>query len=88
MQVKLSIRIPATDCDDADATINPGVAEIAGDEFDQNCDGTELCFEDADLDGFRGTVQTTVSSSDLDCTDPGEAAIGVLAFDCDDSDLR
>jgi hypothetical protein len=27
------------DCNDADATIRPGAAEICGDNVDQNCDG-------------------------------------------------
>ena len=77
---------PATDCDDNDSTINPGVAEIAGDEFDQNCDGTEICYADADNDGVRSTGLETVSSVDTDCTDAGEASAAVPDTDCDDSD--
>lgn len=79
---------PATDCNDNDAAINPGVSEIPGDEFDQNCDGTEVCYTDADGDGFRGTIQTTVPSADLDCRDVGEAPVAMPATDCDDADAN
>ena len=40
----------ATDCDDADATVNPGATEVPYDAIDQDCDGSDLC--DADADGF------------------------------------
>lgn len=29
----------AEDCDDQDATVHPGAAEVAGDRIDQDCDG-------------------------------------------------
>ncbi|MFK7930478.1 MAG: MopE-related protein, partial [Myxococcota bacterium] len=70
------------DCDDTEPLINPGVAEIPGDEFDQNCDASELCFADMDGDNYR--TEETVASPNLVCTDPGEAAASVLANDCQD----
>ena len=41
-----------TDCDDGDATINPGAAEVPYDGIDQDCDGEDLT--DVDGDGFDG----------------------------------
>ncbi|MEQ1506169.1 MAG: MopE-related protein [Myxococcota bacterium] len=72
-----------TDCDDADPGIHPGVVEIAGDAFDQNCDGQETCWLDSDGDGARSTLK--VQSADLDCTDALEAW-DWADLDCDDAD--
>ncbi len=41
-----------TDCDDDDASINPGATEVAYDGIDQDCDGTDL--DDVDGDGWVG----------------------------------
>ncbi len=71
----------APDCHDGDASINPGATELPADGVDQDCDGDEVCFEDADLDGFG--VNAPVASSDLDCLDTGEST---LTTDCDDGD--
>lgn len=73
----------AGDCNDTKPAIHPGAAEIAGDEIDQNCDGRELCYRDADNDGFR--LSTTVTSSDLDCADSGEARAAEPTGDCCDA---
>jgi hypothetical protein len=75
-----------TDCNDSDRLINPGATEIAGDEKDQNCDARELCFNDTDDDGYR--VDTTFTSTDLDCADAGEARATEPSGDCDDRDVR
>lgn len=72
------------DCDDTNASIFPGASEVIGDEVDQNCDGDELCFVDADGDGRR--LSSTVVSVDLLCNGPGEAARDVPTGDCDDLD--
>ena len=73
------------DCDDTDHTINPGASETPGDEVDSDCDTTELCYADSDLDGF---TDGTVSSADIDCSGPGEATSASSSLDCDDSDAN
>ncbi|MFC1741454.1 MopE-related protein [Nanoarchaeota archaeon] len=74
------------DCDDTDDSIYPGAVEIAGDEIDQNCDGLETCYLDADDDGYRPDISSTVASADLDCIDPGEAVSSDPTTDCNDGD--
>ncbi|HMV70531.1 MAG TPA: MopE-related protein, partial [Myxococcota bacterium] len=79
---------PQTDCDDHDAAIRPGVPERPGDAIDQDCDGTELCFDDDDADGFLDAEGDTRASADLDCDDPGEGSLAAARTDCDDHDPR
>ncbi len=69
------------DCDDGDAFRFPGATEAVADGVDQDCDGLELCYQDADLDGYGGSV--TVSSTVLGCSDSGLSTSGT---DCDDGD--
>ncbi len=71
-----------TDCDDADASVYTGAAEIVDDGIDQDCNGhdTVSCFEDADGDGIG---DATVTADDGDCDSAGESAVG---GDCDDED--
>jgi hypothetical protein len=57
----------ATDCDDTDATVYPGAADIPYDGLDQDCDGADLT--DADLDGWTARV---VGGDDCD---DGDAAV-------------
>jgi hypothetical protein len=76
-----------SDCADTNANVNPSIAEIAGDSIDQNCDGSDGCFIDADGDGRGGaTVASSCSGSGIsstkdDCADndktrfPGNAEV-------------
>lgn len=72
------------DCDDTLDTIRPGAAEIPGDEIDQNCDGGEFCFEDADQDGYRSPSGAIIISANTSCNDPGEAPASDGEADCND----
>ncbi|MEC7947835.1 MAG: MopE-related protein, partial [Myxococcota bacterium] len=77
---------PATDCNDGDATVNPGAAEVVADGIDSDCDGIETCYVDADGDGYAEASGATVASSDADCGDAGEALATAPRTDCDDSE--
>ena len=48
------------DCDDSNAAVNPGVAEGVADGVDENCDGYEACYVDADSDDFGSQSITYV----------------------------
>ena len=72
------------DCDDLDSSVHPNAEETVADGFDQDCDGKELCYTDADLDGFRSDL--TAASASLSCDEPGFAAADDAAGDCDDDD--
>jgi MYXO-CTERM domain-containing protein len=80
----LSAVVDDTDCDDLDPDINPDATEVAGDSVDQDCDLSELCYVDADDDGWR--TDTEVASTTLDCSGLGEALASDPADDCDDAD--
>ena len=75
---------PTGDCNDTNAAIRPNAAEVTGDQVDQNCDGRETCYRDGDNDGYRTT--STVSSTDVDCSDSGEARSTEPSGDCCDTD--
>jgi hypothetical protein len=74
---------PATDCDDSREDVNPLKVELVGDELDGDCNGVELCYVDADGDGYRTTE--VVQSIDADCSDDGEATVDEPLVDCDDT---
>ncbi|HMV67023.1 MAG TPA: MopE-related protein, partial [Myxococcota bacterium] len=78
-------RLQVGDCEDADADVFPGQVEIPADGIDSDCDGGDLCWVDADGDGFRALAPAP--SDDLDCTGPGEAAGTLPGGDCDDDDI-
>lgn len=72
------------DCDDTEATINPGVPEIPNNDIDENCDGfLEI---DNDNDGFTDEVDCDDNNPDIN---PGAQEIIYNGFDddCDPSTL-
>ena len=72
-----------TDCLDTDVTVSPYAYEVVADGADQDCDGVDTCFVDADGDGY-GDPGTTVVGDDLDCDEPGLGEADD-ASDCDDA---
>ncbi len=77
-----------TDCDDADASVNPGAAEVC-DEVDNDCDGdtdeddaldAASWYTDADIDGYGDYFGEPI----LACDAPSGAVADNT--DCDDSD--
>lgn len=82
----------ATDCDDGDATVNPGASEVCGDGIDNDCDGSidnAGGFADTDADGYGDPDNpggcsgsgTYVTNSD-DCDDTS-AAVSPAASEAD-----
>ena len=78
--------VAGTDCNDGSISVNPGASEVVSDGVDQDCDSGDLCYQDADGDGFRSN--STVKSTDLDCVDGVEAPSAQASGDCDDSSTR
>ena len=72
------------DCDDGDPGIHPGATEGPSDGVDQDCDGQELCYVDADKDGFRAA--TTALAPGMSCDTADGLAPASAALDCDDGD--
>ncbi len=70
-----------SDCNDSTGSISPSATEIPADGIDGNCNGLELCYLDADGDGFGRASGATVGSEDLSCVDQGES---INTDDCDD----
>ena len=52
------------DCYDSDGTIYPGAAEVAGDDWDDDCSGYVACFIDGDADDYGSTDTGEPDSSD------------------------
>jgi hypothetical protein len=52
---------------------------------DQDCNGQELCYVDADNDGYRPPTMAQVVSFNLSCVDVGETTGLSLATDCNDN---
>ncbi len=73
------------DCDDDDNGDYPLATEVVGNADDEDCDGGELCWLDADDDGYLPASPGTVVSADADCSDASEALTTSAAGDCDDA---
>jgi hypothetical protein len=70
------------DCDDTRPDVFEGAAEVAGDDVDQDCDGSLACWRDDDQDGYGAVLVTAQVSR---CTLPGLAS---QPGDCDDQERR
>ncbi len=66
---------------DACPTVDNNTPEVPADGLDQDCDGHDTCYLDADQDGLGST--TVVVATNLLCDTPGES---LVSFDCDDND--
>ncbi len=76
----------ADDCNDNNATINPGATDDPGTPVDEDCNGVnaKTCFVDADKDGYGTDVGTTTVALDGSCdTDQSESDNDE---DCNDAD--
>ena len=80
---------PTNDCDDTSPSVYAGAPEIVADGLDNDCNGAEICYADADKDAHGATSKATrVESADLDfaCeSGDGEAGIAGPFDDCDDT---
>lgn len=65
-----------------------GTPEVAGNPYDEDCDGRILCYLDEDGDGYSVADAETVSSDDADCADLQEVTLLSETPDCDDADER
>lgn len=74
----------ATDCNDANMNVNPGRTEVTGNGVDDNCNGQETCYVNADGDGYGAAA--TVSTTDIGCLAGMQHSL--QTGDCCDSDNR
>lgn len=81
-QVPSDVRFQG-DCDDGDGDRYPGAPETPGDAYDSDCDGRDLCWVDADLDGAGSNE--VVDAGDLICDEAGQA---LSNDDCNDGDAE
>ena len=71
----------ATDCDDANRNAYPSAAETPADAIDQDCNGVDSCYVDADRDSFGGA--SVAAGNDMTCGNlAGESA---TSNDCVDN---
>jgi len=88
----------ADDCDDRDAAVNPGVAEVGANDTDDNCDGgaaPEGIEGENDASLFAGAVVgdyaygfgLAVASGDLDGDGQAEVVVGDNSYDDTESNV-
>lgn len=65
----------AGDCNDADKTINPGAAELCGDDVDNDCDGEEDEDFDDDMDGYASCGEAADCDDDDSHINPGATEV-------------
>jgi len=70
------------DCDDADASIFPGAAEVPDDGVDQDCSGSDTVTCQVDADGDTYGSSLTTLADDGECTSASESPVDT---DCDDA---
>jgi hypothetical protein len=77
-----------TDCNDADAAIHPGAADVPGDGIDQDCDGADAVAPPVDQDGDGYTADVDCNDADASIN-PGPVDVPNDGIDqnCDGSDL-
>src|SRR5690606_3179548 len=73
------------DCDHTRASVHPGAPEVVADGIDQNCDGVDTCYHDADGDGFGSGA--LIDDTDLVCSN-SSAPTSDVSGDCNDVDPR
>ena len=75
------------DCNDANSSITVGIAEVIGDGIDQDCDGKDNCYIDADKDGHAlSTGALMVDATGNGClVSDGEGGPTTPRDDCDDT---
>ena len=72
-------------CDDADPSVYPGAPEIVVDGIDQDCDGGDACYADADMDGYRA-ADGHHHRCGCGLRRPGRGLGRDASTDCDDTD--
>ena len=71
--------LTSNDCNDESNTVYPGAPEIQGNGIDEDCDGSQSCYQDLDGDGYGAAI---VQSAIPNCIGVGIAPDG---GDCDDT---
>ena len=74
--------VQALDCNDNNNTVYQGATEIPGDSIDQDCDGLDDCYYDADNDGQGGINAVIITGTDINCSGTNESSNN---WDCDET---